>query len=688
MRRFLLGGLLFFCAVDATRAEDPVCFADPKLKAAVEEALQVPDPTPTDMLGLTELNHVEGWGKQNEGIQDLTGLEYATNLQSLNLRLNRVSNISILSALTNLESVDLAWNDISDVSPLAGLSKLKYVSLHANHIRDISPLSNLNNLETLILLINNVSNFRALSGLTKLRELNIGMNSVGDLCPLTSLKQLSVLRISNGEVSDLYPLAGLTNLRVLDASSNHISSVAPLVGLVNLQDVNIRANQVTDISPLCVLKSLLSLDVRDNPLTPESYYIHVEHIMANNPQASIRYDVQPEPVLSVSATIGGHVIDPGLGEFTYPYGATVHLEARADPGFVFAGWSGTYCTPGISAFVTIEQDAQMQANFVSVQGILHVDDDAAGDPGPGDSAVSDPLEDGTPEHPLDSIQEAIDVAGAGITILVQPGTYRENLDCLRKDIQLVGAGPDGPVQMAWPTVEAAKPGPVIYFSGSDGLPRLLTGFIVSGGRSEVGGAIRCEQTVLKMTNCLIVGNYSSDPNGAAVYGTDSQITVTNCTLADNCSGPRSTAVTLVNSDLTATNSIFWNGTDEEILVMGGGKAAIRYSAVRGGWAEAGDFASDPLFARRGWWADVNDSKLVLSPEDAAAVWMAGDYHLQSQAGRWDPQTRTWVMDKLSSPCLDAGDPAGPVGDEPQPNGARLNLGVYGGTTEAGKTYVQ
>jgi hypothetical protein len=35
-----------------------------------------------------------------------------------------------------------------------------------------------------------------------------------------------------------------------------------------------------------------------------------------------------------------------------------------------------------------------------------------------------------------------------------------------------------------------------------------------------------------------------------------------------------------------------------------------------------------------------------------------------------------------SPCIDAGDPATPVGAEPLPNGGRVNLGAFGGTTEA------
>lgn len=55
---------------------------------------------------------------------------------------------------------------------------------------------------------------------------------------------------------------------------------------------------------------------------------------------------------------------------------------------------------------------------------IHVDDNAPGDPGPGDTAVSDPLEDGTTAHPYDAIQEAINAAAlTSDNILVADGTY-------------------------------------------------------------------------------------------------------------------------------------------------------------------------------------------------------------------------------------------------------------------------
>jgi hypothetical protein len=63
----------------------------------------------------------------------------------------------------------------------------------------------------------------------------------------------------------------------------------------------------------------------------------------------------------------------------------------------------------------------------------------------------------------------------------------------------------------------------------------------------------------------------------------------------------------------------------------------------------------------------------------------GDYHLQSQAGRWDPNLSDWVVDVNTSPCIDAGDPNSDWTGESWPHGSRINLGAYGRTPQASKS---
>ena len=113
---------------------------------------------------------------------------------------------------------------------------------------------------------------------------------------------------------------------------------------------------------------------------------------------------------------------------------------------------------------------------------------------------------------------------------------------------------------------------------------------------------------------------------------------------------------------------------------------VEYCDVLGGFPGTGNIDADPLFARPGYWADPNDPNVPGNPSDPNAIWVDGDYHLKSQAGRWDPNSQSWVTDDVTSPCIDAGDPNSPVGDEPQPNGGRINMGAYGSTAEASKSY--
>ena len=45
-----------------------------------------------------------------------------------------------------------------------------------------------------------------------------------------------------------------------------------------------------------------------------------------------------------------------------------------------------------------------------------------------------------------------------------------------------------------------------------------------------------------------------------------------------------------------------------------------------------------------------------------------------------------MVDDVTSPCVDAGHEMRPIGLEPFPNGGIINMGAYGGTPEASKSY--
>jgi hypothetical protein len=177
-----------------------------------------------------------------------------------------------------------------------------------------------------------------------------------------------------------------------------------------------------------------------------------------------------------------------------------------------------------------------------------------------------------------------------------------------------------------------------------------------------GGAV-CNKRDCTPTfaHCIFSNNDAGLHGGAmTILADQSHATVTNCTFIGNsASNPGGALCAQVRLGATAMNCIFWDNTPDQITE----EVAITYCDVQGGWQGQGNIDFDPLFANLA----------------------SGDIHLKSQSGRWDPTSKGWITDNVTSPCIDAGEPEMLVNDEPEPNGGRINMGTYGGTVEASKS---
>ncbi|UCG60059.1 MAG: PASTA domain-containing protein [Phycisphaerales bacterium] len=178
-----------------------------------------------------------------------------------------------------------------------------------------------------------------------------------------------------------------------------------------------------------------------------------------------------------------------------------------------------------------------------------------------------------------------------------------------------------------------------------------------------------------VTNCTFSGNYAEE-RGGGMFNYQSSLTVTNCSFTGNSAGSGGGMFNYQSSP-TLINCILRYNTPDQTL-----NGTITYSNIQGGWEGMGNIDTDPCFVDPGHWGHEDDLNTVVEPNDPKAVWVRGDYHLKSQAGRYNPKTGTWVKDAVTSPCIDAGDPNSDWKAELWSHGKRINIGAYGGTTQA------
>jgi len=329
------------------------------------------------------------------------------------------------------------------------------------------------------------------------------------------------------------------------------------------------------------------------------------------------------------------------------------------------------------------------------------------------ASVDGPIENITIGKKYDYIQYAIYEAVPGDHIIVSPGIYHEEVDFRGKNIILSSIDPNDPAVVATTVIEGDNQ--AVTFSRGEDASCVLAGFTIAGSNT----GIYCSGAYPTIKNCIIEGNYgagiklynSSNPtiaNCSVSANTGSGIemwkqtrgrqtlynhaTITNSVIAANLQDGVSGGITTITNCTIAANSgrgissfeptvinsiIYYNSVDSDLVQIESDSATVTYTDVQGSWPGEGNIDVDPCFVEVGFW-DPNGT-----PEDITDdFWVRGDYYLQSQAGRWDPDTQTWIQDDVTSPCIDAGNPDSDWTVELIPNGGRINMGAYGGTPQA------
>lgn len=318
-----------------------------------------------------------------------------------------------------------------------------------------------------------------------------------------------------------------------------------------------------------------------------------------------------------------------------------------------------------------------------------------------------------PIDPNDSIQQTINEAYDRDQIRLAPGTYYENLTCA-KELAIIGVeGPEHTVIDGGRAASVVTHGPG---SQEEGKTLQLDGLTLTHGYSSYGGGLNClsqghvvlsrcyvldNQAILgggvslgdhgemTMKNVLLTGNIAR--KGGAIYSSpNSDILLENCTVSQNGDTSSSSYGGGFYGDkgvLKMMNGILWDnhaGTGPEAYLRNGATLRCYY----------GDLPKDPAAVRFDPLSSF-ETFAVIHEDPCFADPQGGDFHLRSEGWRWDPAVGTtggWAWDEVTSRCIDAGNPATSLQDEPvtfsfDPENEfgvnlRIDIGAYGGTSQA------
>ncbi|MDP2895874.1 MAG: hypothetical protein Q8Q12_04855 [bacterium] len=258
-----------------------------------------------------------------------------------------------------------------------------------------------------------------------------------------------------------------------------------------------------------------------------------------------------------------------------------------------------------------------------------------------------------------AIQEGIDAASDGDTVLVAEGTYVENINFNGKNITLTSTDPLDPTVVANTIIDGNQAGSVITFSGTETESCVLSGFTLRNGGAEYGGGVHGAKTHATVRNNVITGNLAQKVGGGLwdCSGRIQNNVIAKNRAGDSGGGQAYCGGIIENNTVVDNraehegggvykcgdmqNCIIWGNEGREVFL---GCTGPSHSCIQGWYySGGGNIRHFPYFV------------------DASNC----DYHLKSY-----------------SPCVDAGNPSSEFGMEPEPTGERIDMGAYGNTPQA------
>lgn len=341
---FVICFLLFFAQIHLLPAQTPVTIPDANLKAAIRLQLGLGANDTIKTNHMLQLHYLDISG---DNVWDLTGMQTATNLDTLKASQHFIASFAPLASLTNLKYLDIShyqgtsMNASTVLSFATGLSNLRYLNVaNMETGLNIAHLAGLSNLCILFAGLNqNLSGLSSIFGLSNLDSLSVphcSLSSISGISGLTHLRYLD-LYYNDLEANDLPALYGLDYLRpVLDLRGNNQGFATDTINILysNLDSMpNVQGNILYDVLEKYIsIGDLRIMCAQIDTLEPNKFKasgdLRIQHqLYTNNWKSYItchggtitvdKTQSQTEPLITTTGTLKafGEILTYGSNDF-------------------------------------------------------------------------------------------------------------------------------------------------------------------------------------------------------------------------------------------------------------------------------------------------------------------------------------------------------------------------------------
>ncbi len=283
---------------------------------------------------------------------------------------------------------------------------------------------------------------------------------------------------------------------------------------------------------------------------------------------------------------------------------------------------------------------------------------------------SDTTGTGGPQHPLATIQKAVDEIDENGYVILMDGTYsgagNRDIDPQGKALTITSWRPYEGYNIHSTIIDAGgssgDPHRAFYFDSNEQPTTLVQGVIITNGYADKGGAVYCKDSRPRFLNCIIQN--STADYGGAIYCENASPYIIATNILNNIATVAGGGLYGIKSNPAISNSIV-RGNGSRQLAFENSWPTILFNNIQGGYPGAGNIDEDPHFF------------------NAAG----NDYHLKSEGFRYDIVSGQFVQaaDTVTSRCIDAGNPSISFSNELTADGYqnnRINMGVYANTNNA------